>query len=290
MPERIVHANGVELCVETFGAPGDPAILLLAGMSSSMLVWEDEFCARLAADRRYVIRFDYRDTGRSVGYPPGAPGYGGLDLAADALALLDELGVFKAHFVGISMGGGLAQLVAADHPERVASLTLISTTTSAEYGDDLPPMTEELLDYFMNAPTPDWSSRESIVDYWVELDRRLAGSHARDDAALRARVERMFERTANYESSMTNHNVMDKTSGAKRDISAITAPTLVLHGTEDPLFPLEHGIYLAGKIPGAELVMLDKVGHELPRTAWDVAVPAILAHVSQTLTRVSTTE
>lgn len=111
MPQRIVHANGVDLCVETFGSPGDPAILLLAGMSSSMLVWEDEFCARLAADSRYVIRFDYGDTGRSVGYPPGAPGYGGLDLAVDALALL---GVFKAHFVGISMGGGLAQLLAAD--------------------------------------------------------------------------------------------------------------------------------------------------------------------------------
>jgi len=123
-----VRANGVELCVETFGDAADPAILLIAGAQGSMLSWEDEFCERLASGARHVIRYDQRDTGRSVTYEPGKPGYTGRDLVDDAVAILDVLEVERAHVVGISAGGGVGQELGLLYPDRVASLTLISTS------------------------------------------------------------------------------------------------------------------------------------------------------------------
>ena len=137
--QRLVDVGGgTRLCVETFGDPADPALLLIAGISSSMDAWEDEFCRRLADGRRYVIRYDHRDTGRSTGWPVGEPGYTATDLTNDPVALLDALGRTDAHLVGISMGGGIAQDVAARHPERVASLTLISTSPAGPGDPDRP--------------------------------------------------------------------------------------------------------------------------------------------------------
>src|SRR5918994_37613 len=111
--------NGAELCVDTIGNPGDPAVLLIMGGAGSMDRWEEPFCERLAAAGRYVIRYDHRDTGGSTTYPPGKPGYTGDDLVADALGVLDHLGVERAHVFGLSMGGGIAQRIAVDHPERL---------------------------------------------------------------------------------------------------------------------------------------------------------------------------
>ena len=136
-----VPANGVELCVQTFGEAVDPAILLVAGAASSMDWWQDELCERLAFGSRFVIRYDLRDTGQSVSYKPGAPQYGGQELVADAVGVLDVLRVGRAHVVGISMGGGIALHLALDHADRVASLTLISTSPG---GPGLPPMSDEL--------------------------------------------------------------------------------------------------------------------------------------------------
>ena len=126
-----VPANGVELCVQTFGEAVEPAILLVAGAASSMDWWEDELCERLAYGPRFVIRYDLRDTGQSVSYEPGAPQYGGQDLVADAVGILDVLRVGRAHVVGISMGGGIAQHLALDHADRVTSLTTTSSRTCA---------------------------------------------------------------------------------------------------------------------------------------------------------------
>src|SRR5688500_11588340 len=139
----MIEANGVELCTDPFGDPADPAILLVAGMGSSMLWWEEGFCRLLADGGRFVIRYDHRDTGRSVTYEPGRPGYTGADLVGDAVAVLDAYGLPVGHVVGVSMGGALAQLLALDFADRVASLVLISTTSAVPGGRALPPGTEE---------------------------------------------------------------------------------------------------------------------------------------------------
>ena len=160
--------DGARLCVDTLGDPGDPPILLIGGAAASMDLWDDELCARIAASGRLVVRYDHRDTGRSTTYPPGAPPYTGNDLAEDAIAVLDALGVGRAHLVGMSMGGGLAQQLAFTHRERVATLTLISTTAIDFASGDLPGMTQALRSAFEEPPPlPDWNDREAAVAYLV---------------------------------------------------------------------------------------------------------------------------
>src|SRR5947199_7314666 len=141
---RIVDVYGVDLCVDAAGDAADPAILLIGGIGASMDWWEEEFCQRLAVGGRFVIRYDHRDTGRSVSYPAGAPGYTGADLAADVVGVLDALGRRSAHLAGISMGGAVAQQVALAHPDRVDSPVLISTSPAVPCGPELPPIAEDL--------------------------------------------------------------------------------------------------------------------------------------------------
>jgi pimeloyl-ACP methyl ester carboxylesterase/SAM-dependent methyltransferase len=284
--ERMVHVNGVDLCVETFGDPDDPAILLIGGQSAPMDWWEDEFCARLAAGLRYVVRYDHRDTGRSVSYPAGAPPYTGEDLSDDAAGLIVALGVGRAHLVGVSMGGGIAQEVAAGHPDRVASLTLIATSPVLPGGPgDLPPPSAELRAYYANTATPDWTDRAAVIDYMVEDQRR----HCRrgfDEAHVRELAARIVDRTADLAASMTNHPLLNEKQAPAgrpplRALAELTVPTLVIHGTADPLFPYRHGEALASEIPGARLLALAGVGHEVPpRAVWDEVIPALLRHTS----------
>jgi pimeloyl-ACP methyl ester carboxylesterase len=279
--EKIVRANSVDICVETFGDPSDPPILLIMGVGGSMLAWDQDFCERLADGSRFVIRYDNRDTGRSVTYPPGAPEYTGADLVADAVGLLDALGIGSAHLVGMSMGGAIAQLAALEYPERVASLTLIST--SAGPGDpDLPGTSDELRARFAAPPpTPDWSDRGAVIESVVEDARAYAApTRVFDEAAWRDLAGRDFDRSANIASSMTNHLVLDGGGRWRERLGEIRAPTLVIHGAEDPLFPPAHARALAEEIPNARLLMLEQTGHELPRAVWDVVVPAIVAHTN----------
>ncbi len=278
--ERIVRANGVDLCVETFGDRADPAILLIGGAAASMDWWEDEFCERLAAGRRFVIRYDHRDTGRSVSYEPGAPPYTGADLEADAVGVLDALGLDRAHVVGISMGGALAQRVAVHHPDRVVSLTLLSTSPG---GRDLPPMSDELRSHFADPlPEPDWADRSAVIDYIVEGERPFMGAYPIDEPRLRELAGRIFNRTANMASSMKNHWLIDDAGEPVRPrLGEIVAPTLVAHGTEDPLFARGHAEALANEIRGARLLWLEGMGHQMPPPAlWDTVIPAILEHAS----------
>src|SRR5262249_60788737 len=143
-PRRTFRSNGVDLCVQTLGDNAAPAILLIAGGASSMDWWHDEFCERLAAGGRFVIRYDHRDTGQSVAYSPGEPGYDGRDLVEDAVGLLDALEVDRAHIVGMSMGGAIAQRLALAHPESVATLTLVSTSPAVSSDRELPPPSDDL--------------------------------------------------------------------------------------------------------------------------------------------------
>jgi pimeloyl-ACP methyl ester carboxylesterase len=276
-----VHVNGVDLCVETFGSPTDPAILLIMGAGASMDWWQDDFCARLAAGPRYVIRYDHRDTGQSTSYPPGEPGYTGDDLVADAAALIAILGVGRAHVVGQSAGGALAQVLALDHRERVASLTLVATSPAGS-DPDLPPMIDEASAAFAAIAEPDWPDRAAVIEYLTE-QWRASASRARpfDAEGTRALSARVVERTANMESSMKNFYAAQGTDRWRERLGQLDVPTLIVHGTEDPLFPLGHGEALAREIPGAELLTLEGAGHELARRDWDVVVPAILAHTSR---------
>jgi pimeloyl-ACP methyl ester carboxylesterase len=282
--ERIVRANGVDLCVQTFGEPSEPAILLIAGSTSSLEGWPEEFCVRLAAASRFVIRYDHRDTGRSTSYPPGEPGYTGSDLRADALGILDALGVARAHLVGVSMGGGMAQVLAIEHPDRVASLTLIATSSGP--ADDLPPVVPELRAFFDNPPPePDWSDRAAVIDYMVAGELPFRGVVGWDEAERRATAARVMDRTVNLKSSLSNHWIMiggdDDGERLRPRLGRITAPTLVIHGTRDPLFPFPHGEALAAEIPGARLLPLEGVGHEVPpRPTWPTVLTALVAHTA----------
>jgi pimeloyl-ACP methyl ester carboxylesterase len=280
--DYIVKANGVDLAVETFGDAADPALLLIHGAGSSLLSWDEEFCRRLADGGRFVIRYDLRDAGRSVTYEPGTVRYGLDDLTDDASGLLDALGVTRAHVVGMSVGGGIGQLLALDHPERIASLTLASSTPGGPGppNTDLPAPDPGL---FANAPPePDWSDRDAVVDYLVETERPYAArSRPYDEASMRELAGRVVDRATNLEWGLANAFSQDAGEPWRDRLGSIAVPTLVIHGTEDPMFPFGHAEALAEEIPGAELLPMEATGHEyFPPHTWDVVVPAILRHTS----------
>ena len=274
----IVQANGVALSVETFGDRADPAIALIHGAGSSLLNWEEEFCERLAAGRRFVIRYDLRGAGRSV-----APDAFSLrDLVADAVGLLDHFGVERAHVLGMSLGGAVAQLLALDHPERVASLILVSTTPGGpgHPQPDLPAISPELAALFADEPpVPDWTDRAAVIEYIVALERPFAARF--DEAAARDLAGRIFDRSTDLSASLTEAFEFDIGEPWRQRLGEITAPTLVIHGREDPMFPYGHARALASEIPGGELIALEETGHEyFPRATWGLVVPAILQHTA----------
>ncbi|MEO3767631.1 alpha/beta hydrolase [Streptomyces sp. B5E4] len=281
--ERLVRVGEVEICTQTFGAAEDPPILLIGGAEASMDWWEDGFCSRLAAAGRYVVRFDTRDTGRSTTFPVGAPTYGGEDLIADVVGLLDALGLDSAHLVGVSMGGGMAQAIAARFPGRVASLTLIATSPNGPGGPDrpeLPPMSDELARKFAEPqPGPDWSDRESVLAHFLAGERTFAGAIPVDEQRVRRVAGRAFDRSP-APAAAANHWLLDDgKEPAALSLGDITAPTLVLHGTRDPLFPYAHGEALAREIPGARLVPLQGMGHQMPPPElWDTVIAALVPH------------
>ncbi|TMK70313.1 MAG: alpha/beta hydrolase [Actinobacteria bacterium] len=277
MTERMIEANSVELCSEPFGDPADPAILLVTGGGSSMLWWDERFCRMLADGGRFVLRYDHRDTGRSVTYEPGHPGYTGTDLVADAAGVLDAYGIAAAHVAGVSMGGALAQLLALDFPDRVLSLVLISTSLALRADRELPPPTSEFVE-FVSTAAVDRSDADSVVEYLVDYCRVLAGGQRPfDENALRELARREVERAMDF-TAARNHDLVDDDGRARPPLSEIAAPTLVMHGTADPMFPPAHGEALAEEIPGARLLLLKGAGHGVDPADWDSIVRAILEH------------
>jgi pimeloyl-ACP methyl ester carboxylesterase len=273
----MIEANGVELCTEPFGDPADPPILLVMGIGGSMLWWEEGFCRMLADSGRFVIRYDHRDTGRSVTCEPGRPDYTGADLVADAVGVLEAYDISAAHVVGVSAGGAFAQLLALDFPDCVLSLVLISTSPATPGERALPSATERYARFLATAEV-DWSEQRSVIEYLVDYARMLAGGERLfDEAAVRELVRRDVGRARNIASS-ENHGAIADGEVSTKPLSSIAVPTLVIHGTADPMFPLGHGQALAAEIPGARLLTLNGAGHGVDRADWETIVRAIIEH------------
>lgn len=280
MTEKIVRFGEVELATEAFGEPSDPPVLLIMGMMASMLWWPEAFCTRLAGEGRFVIRYDNRDTGLSTTYAPGEPGYNFDDMADDAIRVLDAYGLKAAHIVGMSMGGMLAQLVALKHAERVLSLTVLSSSPVGVDTSGLPGMTEAYREHSAKGETVDWSQRGQVIDFVVADMAAIASTkHPHDAVAARANVERDYDRARNFQSA-TNH-FMVVGSGETPSIRDLTAPLLVIHGTTDPLFPVEHGEALAGAADDSTLLRVEGGGHELHEGDWQQIIAAIIEHTKR---------
>ncbi|WP_194819901.1 alpha/beta fold hydrolase [Nocardia sp. XZ_19_385] len=276
---EILELDGLELAIERCGPRGAPALLLIAGGAQSMDWWTPEFCDRLGAGELQVIRYDHRDTGQSSASEPGRPDYTGDDLAADPLRILDALGIDKAHLVGMSMGGGIAQNIAVRAPERVLTLTLIETSPAGGDGSPLPPPTRQVAaSWEQPEPEIDWADESAVIDYRVEVERPYIGTLGFDEDRVRALATLEVRRSRNMASSMTNHFLA--APGTAVDPAEIRVPTLVLHSADDPMFPLPHGEALARMIPEARLVRLAGMGHEIPPPAvWDTVIPALHTHL-----------
>ncbi|MCW2816000.1 MAG: alpha/beta hydrolase [Nocardioides sp.] len=277
---RLVPVGDVELCVESFGDPADLPVLLLAGAASSMDSWPVAWCEGLAAAGRHVLRYDHRDTGRSTTGPPGHPTYDGSALDRDAEALLDALALGPAHLVGVSMGGGIAQSLALHRPDLVAALTLVATSPVGGVDRErLPGIDARLADWFADPPPePDWTDREAVVAWSLAGERAFAGPLGVDEAEARAAAGATFDRSHGPAAAGNHWLVLGGGDDEPLDVRAIAVPTLVVHGSHDPLFPLPHGEVLAAAVPGARLLVVEGMGHQVPPSStWEHVVPAVLA-------------
>src|SRR6202163_372670 len=269
-------ANGIELEYETFGDPGAQPLVLISGLATQMISWHEPFCELLAARGLFVIRFDNRDVGlssrmESAGPPDiaaafrgeGQPAYQLDDMAADVAGLLDSLGIPAAHLVGASMGGFIAQLVAINHPDRVLSLTSIM---SGPGGEDEVAATPAGVAVLMVAP-PD--TREERIEVAMNIHRTLAGAGDQlDDAVERARAERSVDR-AYYPLGVGRQLVAIMAAGSRLEVlKHVRVPTLVVHGTDDVLVPIENGRRVAGAVPGARFIEIPGMGHDIPERVW----------------------
>ena len=274
----MTKAAAPEIVSQTFGDPGDPAMLLIMGAMASMLWWPEALCKKLAGEGRFVIRYDNRDTGLSTKYAPGEPPYTFDDMADDAAGVLDSYSIGKAHVVGMSMGGMIAQRLALKHPSRVISLTVISSSPVGIDTSHLPGTTEAYMEHSADGAKVDWSDREQVVGFVVKDAHAIASTaHPFDEKAMRAFIEQDYDRSGGFLSA-TNHFMLKGGEDWKGRLHEIKAPLLVLHGTSDPIFPVEHGAALADAVAGARLVRIEGGGHELHPQDWPIIVAAIVAH------------
>jgi pimeloyl-ACP methyl ester carboxylesterase len=290
-PPRIAHVNGIDLCYEIFGDADAEPMLLIMGLGAQMIQWDDDFCKQLAARGFRVIRFDNRDIGKSSRLAGGkrvtpfemfklrylkmpiAASYTLHDMAMDTVGLMDALGIASAHVVGASMGGMIAQEIAISFPRRVRSLVSIMSTT----GDlSLPLPTREAMAIMAAAAT---ATKQEYIERFVHTWKVLrVGRFPQDEALDPARAERNFERGLNPDGKVRHFRAMLASRSRKERLAAVTAPTLVVHGTVDPLVRPESGKATAAAIPGAELLMIEGMGHALPVEMWPQMIGAIERH------------
>ncbi len=286
-----VQANGIKIVYDTFGEASAPPLLLVGGLGQQMTGWEEEFCAQLAGRGYRVIRFDNRDIGLSTRFDEaGVPDILALmqaamqgeavkapytlrDMADDAVGLLDGLGIESAHVVGVSMGGMISQTIAIHHPQRVSTLTSIMSTTS---DPSLPPPTPEAAAILV---TPAPTDRAGYLDHAVRTWQVLNGpGFPFDEARTREKAGRAFDRGSSPTGTARQLAAV-MASGSRRDaLQSVAIPTLVIHGNGDSLVPVEGGIDAANSVPGAELLVIEGMGHELPVLAWPQIMDAIARH------------
>jgi pimeloyl-ACP methyl ester carboxylesterase len=290
-PPQLARANGIDICYEIFGDGNAEPMFLIMGLGAQMVIWDDAFCEKLAARGFRVIRFDNRDIGQSskmqggkrltpfellklrlFKIPVDAP-YRLSDMAQDTIALMDTLGIRSAHLVGASMGGMIAQEIAITFPERVRSLTSIMSTT----GDPrLPGPTREAAALLM-APPP--KTKDEHIERFAKTWKMLrVGSFPEDEALDRARAERTFSRGLNPAGVGRQLRAILASGSRKPRLSRVKAPTLVIHGTVDPLVNPAGGKDTAASIPNAKLMMIEGMGHALPLRMWPDIIDAIDKH------------
>lgn len=265
-------ANGIELEYECFGMRSDPAVILISGSGAQMIFWEREFCGMLADKGFCVVRFDNRDVGLSTkfGEKTGEHPYTLDDMADDVFGLMDFLDVEKAHICGASMGGMIAQICACRCPERVLSLTSVM---SSDGNPGLPAISEETLKIVTATPPGD---REGYVAHTVNMWRSLwSRGFPFEEERARRYTEESFDRCY-YPLGAVHHNEATAGGGDRRaELSKLNVPTLVIHGTADPMFPVEAGVDTAEVIPGAKLILIEGMGHDMPAGTWERIVEAI---------------
>jgi pimeloyl-ACP methyl ester carboxylesterase len=251
---------------------------MIMGAMASGLWWPEEFCEKLAARGRFVIRYDNRDTGLSAKYPPGEPGYTVEDLADDALAVLNAYGISRAHIVGMSLGGFLAQLMALKYPDSVRTLTLIASEPLGPGETDIPGIDERVLRHHLLGAELDWGDRAAVVDFSTEGWRLLNGSaHAFDEAHIRRLAEEDYDRNGGSRSFM-NHAFLSDGERWYGKLDDIRAPVLIIHGTEDPVLRYANALALLRHLPTADLLTLHGSGHELHPEDWEVMIEAVVRH------------
>jgi pimeloyl-ACP methyl ester carboxylesterase len=286
----ITRANGIELAWDSFGDAGE-TILLIAGLGTQMIRWTRPFCEGLAARGYRVIRFDNRDAGLSTHFSAVAPpDFGALasalmagrkpdvpytlhDMAKDVIGLLDGLGISRVHAVGRSMGGMIAQILASDHPDRILSLTSIMSSSG---NPALPPAAPDVMAMMMR-PAPDpTDDPEGFLEVRLAFARRIAGpAFPFDENSHRALLREEAERCHDPRGTARQIAAMAVAGDRRMRLSAITAPALVIHGTEDPLIPLACGQDTALSIPNARYLPVEGMGHDLPPEVHRTVIEAI---------------
>jgi len=290
-PPQLARVNGIDICYEIFGDANAEPMLLIMGLGAQMIHWDDDFCRQLAARGFRVIRFDNRAIGKSsklsggkrltpvellklrfLKIPIAAP-YKLRDMAEDTIGLMNTLGIKSAHLVGASMGGMIAQEIAISFPQAVRSLTSIMSTTG---NPKVPPPTREATGILM-APPP--ATKEEYFVRFAQTWKVLrAGSFPEDEALDRSRAERTYERGLNPAGVGRQLRAILASGSRKERLASVRAPTLVIHGTVDPLVRPEGGKDTAASIPGARLLMIEGMGHALPIPMWPQIIDAIDKH------------
>jgi pimeloyl-ACP methyl ester carboxylesterase len=287
-----VKANGLDVYYESHGPEGAEPILLIMGLGAQMSRWSPELIGKLTAAGHRVIAFDNRDVGLTEKIDSaGAPDISAVikalgegrkppvaytldEMAADAAGLLDALGIERAHIVGASMGGMIAQLVAADHPHKTLSLTSIMSSTG---NPNLPRATPEAMAR-LNTPAPDPNKDlEGFLASAVEGAKVMASRYPPDEAAVRAQSLSDFKRSYYPVGFQRQYAGIMASPDRRPKLKTVTTPTVVIHGDADPLVPLAGGRDTAENIPGAELIVVPGVGHEIPTAVLDVFVDGILS-------------